>query len=86
MKSALIRLFTINQTVAWQGVDDEEPERAEKGQEEKWRQHSSYLKLHPLKGVFADCAGAGAEEKGLADFVLELMLKGRKTPRLASWC
>lgn len=64
VKPALIRLFTINQSVAWQGVDDEEPERAEKGQEEKWRQHSSYLKLHPLKGVFADCAGAGAEEKG----------------------
>lgn len=34
VKLALIRLFTINQTVAWQGVDDWEPKRAEKGQEE----------------------------------------------------
>lgn len=64
MKPALIRLFTINQTLAWQGVDDYEPEQAEKGQEEKRRQHSSYLKLHPLKRVFADRAGAGAEKKG----------------------
>lgn len=67
-------MFTINQTVAWQGLD--EPEQAEKGQEKKWRQHSSYLKLHHLKKVFADCDGAGAE-KGLADFVLDLVLKGR---------
>ena len=63
-KPALIRLFTINQPVAWQGVDDEEPERAGKGQAEKRRQHSSYLKLHPLKGAFAERAGAGAESKG----------------------
>lgn len=34
-----------------------------KGAGRKWRQHSSYLKLHPLKGVFADCAGAGAEKR-----------------------
>jgi len=64
VKLALIRLFTINQILAWQGVDDYEPEQAEKGQEEKWRQHSSYLKLHPLKRALADCTGAGAEKKG----------------------
>lgn len=62
----LIWLFTINQTVAWQTLDGYEPEQAEKGQEKKWRQHSSYLKLHRLKKVFTDCAGAGAEKRGSA--------------------
>lgn len=79
MKLALIRLFTINQTVAWQGLGDYEPEQAEKGQGKKWRQHSSYLKLHHFKKVFADGDPAGAEKKGLADLVLELVLKGKRS-------
>lgn len=67
-------------------MDDYEPEQAEKGQEEKWRQHSSYLKLHPVKRALADCTRAGAGKKGLSDFVPGLMLKDGAIPQLASWC
>lgn len=80
----LIWLFTINQTVAWQTLDGYEPEQAEKGQEKKWRQHSSYLKLHRLKKVFADCAGAGAEKGGLQRLPWGWCWK--KSPQLTSWC
>lgn len=47
MKLVLIRLFTINHVIPCQGLDDYEPEEAEKGQEKRL---SSYLKLHHLGG------------------------------------